>query len=242
MIILLSGVIIFLGIFTQSLVGFGSALICMPLLIQVLGVRPAATLFALVVCTAELMMVVRYRRAFSPRAVSRLVIASLVGIPVGVYLLSRAPETLVLLLLGLLLISYGLYALSGFKVPPLQDSRWGYGFGFVSGMLSGAYNTGGPPLVIYATGRRWSPAEFKSNVQTIFVFNTFFVLATRATSGDITPEVSLLFVLVMPFALLALAAGFYLERYVNPQLFRRIVLVLLVILGVKMILFDSGIF
>lgn len=241
-IILLPGLFIFLGILTQSIAGFGSALVAMPLLIQLLGVQQAATLFSLVVGTAEIGIILRYRRSFNVRAVARLTVASAVGIPIGVVGLAHVPEQFVLLGLGLLLVAYGSYALIGLHIPPLNNPRWGYGFGFASGVLSGAYNTGGPPLVIYGTGRRWTSTEFKSNIQTVFAFNTAIVILTRLGSGSITPEVCLLYVITIPFALVALGVGFAIERFINPAVFRRLVLVMLIVLGGKMVLFDSGIF
>ncbi len=237
--LLLPGVFIFCGIFVQALAGFGSALIAMPLLIGVLGVQQAATLFALVVGTAEILLLLHYRHALRFGAVRRLALASAVGIPVGLLGLAAVPEQLMLLLLGLVVLGYGIYGLSGLQMPPLQNPRWGYGFGFVAGVFSGAYNTGGPPLVMYGTGRRWQPGEFKGNLQAVFVINTALVLLLRGGVGYMTPQIWLLYALALPFMALALLLGFALEPRVSPQRFRRLVLLLLLLLGLKLIFVDS---
>ncbi len=59
------------AIFTQSIAGFGLALISMPLLITALGVEVAAPLVALVAITAEMILIIRYRHSIQFRTLGR---------------------------------------------------------------------------------------------------------------------------------------------------------------------------
>jgi uncharacterized membrane protein YfcA len=65
---------IFLGIFTQSLTGFGLGLVSMALLAEPLGVQTATPLIALVAITCEIVMLFRIERV-QPEAVRRLALA-----------------------------------------------------------------------------------------------------------------------------------------------------------------------
>ena len=47
-------------------------------------------------------------------------------------------------------------------------------FGFFAGILGGAYNTNGPPVVIYGSLRKWSPATFRATLQGYFFMAAFF--------------------------------------------------------------------
>jgi uncharacterized membrane protein YfcA len=154
--------IVFLAVFTQSLSGFGLALVSMPLLIGLIGVQTATPLMALVGIVAESIMLLYYRDSFNLRAVAGLTAAAVVGIPIGLVFLRRVDEGVVTAVLGLILILYALYALVGFKLPQLAHPLWAIGFGFIGGVIGGAYNTSGPPAIIYGTCRRWSPLEFTS--------------------------------------------------------------------------------
>ena len=58
-------IIVFLAIFTQSLTGFGSGLVSMAFLPEILGVRTAVPLVVLVTGTLEAILLVRYRSAFN---------------------------------------------------------------------------------------------------------------------------------------------------------------------------------
>lgn len=228
--------IIFIAIFTQTVTGFGLALVSMPLLVYVIGIHEATPLVALVAGLAELLLLLRYRADLNLRAVTRLMAASLVGVPLGILLLRRVDAGVVTAVLGLLVFSYALYALFGPPLPELSHSIWAYGFGFASGLLGGAYNTGGPPAIIYGNCRRWPPAEFKGNLQGFFLVNSTFVIIGHAMSGTLTPVVWHDFITVIPAILLALLLGSRLDRYLNPERFRRIVLMVLVILGLSLLI------
>ncbi len=228
-------IIVFVAIFVQAVTGFGLALVSMPLLVLVLNIQVASPLVALIGGVAELLLLLHYRADLNIRAVTRLVVASLLGIPVGVLLLRRVDVGVITAVLGLLILLYALYALSGLRLPRLAHQAWGYGFGFVAGVLGGAYNISGPPVIIYGNCRQWPPAEFKSNLQGFFVVSSYTVIAVHALSGNFTPVVWRNFLIALPAMLLALFVGLRLDTHLNPERFRRIVLVVLIVLGASLL-------
>ncbi|MBK6324779.1 MAG: sulfite exporter TauE/SafE family protein [Chloroflexi bacterium] len=228
-------IIVFVAIFVQAVTGFGLALVSMPLLVLALDIQVASPLVALIGGVAELLLLLHYRADLNIRAVTRLVAASLLGIPVGVLLLRRVDVGVITAVLGLLILLYALYALSGLRLPRLAHQAWGYGFGFVAGVLGGAYNISGPPVIIYGNCRQWPPAEFKSNLQGFFVVSSYTVIAVHALSGNFSPAVWQNFLIALPAILLALFVGLRLDNHLNPERFRRIVLVVLVVLGASLL-------
>lgn len=226
---------IFFAVFTQSLAGFGLGLVAMPLLSAMLGVRMAAPLVALVALTSTTTLLIRYRQSFNLRAVWRLWMSSLLGIPLGVSALRYVDEKVVLTLLGVVITIYALYALFKPALPEIKRPGWAYGFGFLGGLLSGAYNTSGPPVIIYGNCRRWRTAEFKSNLQGYFLLNSMIVTSTHALSHNVTSLVLKNYLLVLPVIGLGLCAGLSLDKYLNPVLFRKIVLGLLALLGIRLL-------
>lgn len=232
---LVIGLIVFLAVFTQTLTGFALGLVAMPLLAATIGLHTASPMMSIVGLMAQMTILIRYRRHFHLRAIRRLPIAAVVGVPLGVYLLEAVSESIVKLVLGILVVAYALYAWFGPRLPEIKNPQWGYAFGFVSGILSGAYNTGGPPLVIYGTCQRWTPSEFKSNLQTVFLFNTMMVILNHMLHGNYTAPVWQGLLIAIPATALGLAAGFVSDRWVNPALFQKIVLVLLLVIGAQLI-------
>ena len=86
------GLVVFLAVFTQSLSGFGSALVAMALLPAIVGIRVATPLVALVALALELVLIVRYHQSLEIRSIWRVVLATLIGTPLGVYFLSNVDE------------------------------------------------------------------------------------------------------------------------------------------------------
>jgi uncharacterized membrane protein YfcA len=231
---LLTALAVFAGIFTQSLTGFGLALVMMPILVSLLGIQIAAPLVALIAALAEISLLIQYRESLNVKAVWRLSIASFVTIPIGVYALHWLDEKVTTTLLGILLIGYALYALSNLTLPTLEHPIWGYSFGLVAGFLGGAYNTPGPPVIIFGNCRRWGPAEFKGNLQGFFLLNSAIVLVSHFWRGNLSPDVWQSFLLSLPAIFLGLWLGIRLDSYINPAIFRKVVLVALIILGLQL--------
>lgn len=227
---------IFLAIFTQTVSGFGLALVSMSLLVPLLGVQVATPLVALVAVAAEAILVIRYRAALNLKVVWQLVLAAFAGIPLGVIALQRVDEQVVLTVLGAVLVFYAAYALLNLRLPELHHPAWAYGLGFIAGILGGAYNVSGPPVIVYGNCRRWLPAEFKGNLQGFFLAVSLFAVLGHFLAGNVIPEVWRYFLPALVGLALGILLGSLVDRRINPALFRRLVLVLLMVLGLRLIL------
>ena len=233
---LLASAVIFAGCFTQSVSGFGVALVTMALLPSLIGLQAATPLVALVALTLEAIMLLRYHESLQIKSILGLLGASLITIPVGVIYLHRLDENVALFVLGLVLTLYALYALIGFRLPELKHPIWAWTFGVASGLLGGAYNISGPPVIVYGNCRKWLPAEFKSNLAGFFLVGSLVIVSTHWVSGNITPNVIALFLKTLPALLLGFILSQYFDRWLNPNIFRRVVLILLVILGIRLMM------
>jgi hypothetical protein len=233
---LLIVLIVFGAIFVQSVSGFGLALVSMPLLALVIDLHTAAPLVALISVVAEIIILIHYREALDLRSVARFALASILGVPVGVLFLAQVDQAIVLPLLGIIVLGYALYALLGPRLPELRSVHWAHGLGFIAGVLGGAYNMPGPAVVIYANCRGWPPAQFKSNLQGFFVLTSVLILGAHVVAGHVTPDVLRDFALTLPAILLGALTGFALDRRLNPLVFRRVVQVMLIGIGLSLIL------
>lgn len=228
--------VVFVGCFTQSLTGFGVALVMMAVLPSIIGLQFAAPLVALVGMILEMLMLLRYRATLQFKSIAGMLVASVVAIPFGVLYFRRLDEGIALFVLGLVIISYALYALIGFRLPQLKHPGWAWAFGFLGGLLGGAYNTAGPPVVVYGNCRRWLPQEFKSNLTGYFIVGSLVVVSTHWASGNFTSGVWSNFLISLPPLFLGFFLGQGMDKWINPELFRRIVLVLLIVLGARLMM------
>ncbi len=229
--------IIFLtAMFVQTSAGFGSALIAMPFLIAMLGYDVAAPLFALSFSTVSIVITYRYRHELKFKNIWRMMLAGLIAIPIGVGIISQWDETITLFIFGIFIIGYALYALLGFKAPRLEHRGWQFGLGALAGMISGAYNTSGPVYVIYGDSQRWEPFEFKGNLQLLFFVNSLLVTVNHFVFGHMTDKVLSLWVYAIPGIIVGIGLGFALDRFIKPEPFRKVVLVILLLVGIRMLI------
>lgn len=223
------------AVFTQTAAGFGVALISMPLLTGFVGLEVAAPLVALVALTTRVLMLLRYRAHINLSEVWRLMAAAVVGIPFGLTLFYGLQQHVVEMFLGVVVILYSVFMLLQPDVQRFHNVMWAYGMGFVSGMLAGAYNIGGPPAVIYATARRWPPISFKGNLQGVSLVSGVLIIATRATNQEFTTSVMTFYLAALPAVALGTLLGFWLDQYINAKRFRQAVQILLMIVGIELI-------
>ena len=200
--------ILFIATLARSTLGFGDALIAMPCLVMLLGIHTAAPLVALVGASIGLVILLRNWRNVDIRAAWPLILASACGIPLGLLFLQGVSETLVKATLGILIILFCLYNLT---TPHLAfsttSSTPAYAFGFLAGLLGGAYNTVGPLLVIYGNLQRWSPARFRATLQGCFFPAYGFIVVGHGFAGALTSQVLRVYALSLPLLFLATVLG-----------------------------------
>ena len=224
--------ILFLSTLTRSALGFGDAVIAMPLLVVILSTQKATPLVAFMGFTIAITILARDWRDVDIKAAWRLIVSSLVGIPIGIMFLKGAPEQLVRGILGGVLILFGLYNLISPQLPKLEWQGFAYIFGLVAGILGGAYNMNGPPIIIYTTLRRWPPGRFRATLQGFFFSSGVLVLTSHAMAGLWTPDVLRSFGYSLPFILLAVYLGGKLHTRIPRARFERFVYVFLLSMGV----------
>ncbi len=230
---------VFVAALLQSLSGFGFALIVMPLATLVLGVQTAAPLVALAGLTLYTINLVRYRQAINPGELLRLCAASVVGIPVGIWLLYSVDEVIVMRILGLILVAYAAYAFLQPRTPRSLSQRWGYPAGFLAGCLGAAYNTPGPPVVMYGSGRQWPKDQFRAVLQALFFVNATLVVASHAIAQRLTIDVLTLYLYALPALTLGIVLGARVDQRMNPETFRLLLSVMILIMGL-VLLFGVG--
>ena len=213
-------VVVFFGAtLLRSALGFGEALIAVPLLAFVLPVKVAAPVAVLISITVAAVVVAQDWRHVQVRSATRLVLATLAGIPLGLLLLRSVPEPIVKGGLGLLVGGFAVFALRSRGSYELTDDRLAWLFGVSAGVLGGAYGMNGPPLVMYGALRRWSPEHFRATLQGYFLPASVMGMIGYWAAGLWTPSVNRYYLLSLPTALLAIALGRVINRRFDARRF-----------------------
>jgi uncharacterized membrane protein YfcA len=207
----------------RGLLGFGNALVAMPLLALFLPKEVVSPLVALTAMVTGSILLVQTWKHICLRNTGRLLLGSAFGTPIGLYLLTGLPQGVVQFVLALVIFGFSLYNLSKPRLIRLDSDRGAWVAGFIAGILGGAYNTNGPPLVIYGTMRGWEPERFRAILQGFFWPAGAMILVAHASAGLWTPDVLRYSLYSLPGLLPALLLSRLLARRIRPGRFDQLV-------------------
>lgn len=224
-------VIIFLGTFVNSTLGFGLGLIAMPLLAFIVDIKTAAPLVALVATTNALFIFLKNWHEVNFKNIWRMIVTSSLGIPIGLYLLKGTGDAIMKIGLSVMIIVFALYSLIGHGDRTLKSDRTSYLFGLLGGILGGAYNMGGPPIIIYGTLRQWPPVTFRATLQSLFLPATIFIAIGHTVGGLMTQPVLISYLYCFPILVFTTITGGILNRSIPTDRFNRYVYMILILIG-----------
>ena len=218
--------------------GFGAGLIAVGgLALLVPELQDVVVLLLLVNLPAELWVVWTSRRDIAWRGVLVLFAGIGVGIPVGTWILRWGEPGILLSALGLFLVAVG----AVFLISPAARRRtWPVWVappvGVVSGLLTGLFGTGGPPLVLYYQLCGADKKAFRGHLMAIFLLMTTVRVPSYAVFGLLTPTRLWSAALVLPAVLLGALIGNRVHLELEEEIFRRLVSGALVVIGLLLLI------
>lgn len=227
--------IVFISTLTRSTFGFGDALIAMPLLVFFIDIKIATPLIALIAFIIAISILIKNWRDVEFKSAWRLIIASLIGIPIGLWYLEDMNENLIKLVLGVLIIFFAIYNLLKPKLIYLKNERLSWIFGFFAGILGGAYNTNGPLIVVYSALKKWNPQNFRATLQSYFFTTGILVIIGHGIAGNFTQEVLTYFAYALPVVLIAVILGGQINKKIPVDRFHKYIYMVLILLGLMLI-------
>jgi hypothetical protein len=228
--------VMFLASFVMGLSGFGIALVAMAFLPWLMSPVTAIIVLTIYALVFSVVVAAQLRRDLTPRALVDLLIGTVVGTPLGVWVLASLPVTALNRLIGLVLVIVVALEVRGRMPVRLAGRGWGLGTGFLAGLLGGAVGTPGPPVIVYATTQGWGPRTMKANTMGFFVANQGVILIGYWWADLFTREVAAVSAAFALPALAGVGAGVALFGRLDPARFRRIVFALLLVSGLILLI------
>lgn len=215
--------------FVRGAVGFGDALFAMPLLALVATTQFSSALMALCALLMALILLIREWKHLEFQAAVTLIACGFLGIPIGHQLLKLGNETIVKAILAVAVMLFASWSLIRPTRVELKSNRAAPIFGFLSGILGGAYNIAGPPLVIFGTLRKWSAQQLRSVMQAYCIAGSIVIVTLKAADGAVTTSVLKHFAVAVPVLAMATLTGQRLTRDMPTERFARWVYMCLLI-------------
>lgn len=226
-------IVAFIATLIRSTFGFGEALIAVPLLALSIPIGIATPVAVLLSITIAATVVVQDWQHVQVRSVAWLLIPTIIGIPLGLVVLTNPHHALVKAILGIFIIAFSGIFLIGRKPPELASENriWLLVCGFLAGVFGGAFGMNGPPLVIYGAMRRWSPKHFRATLQGYFLPAGILGMVGYRLTGLWTPAVTHYYLIALPAAIPAIFLGRSLNHRMHGDAFLKYVYAGLVVIG-----------
>ena len=217
-----SAAILAVAYFVRGIAGFGSGLIAVPLLAFVLPFSLVVPLMILLDYLASLSQGMRNRSDVRWKEIVPLIPFSLIGVVIAMRFLTQADALVLIKALGVFVILYGLYTLSGFRPKAGAARGWGVLAGVSGGVIGTLFGTGGPFYVSYFDARGLDKAAFRATLATMFLLDGAGRLVGYAVAGHFTEKFLLLVALALPIMALFMYLGGHVHTRLTQAAFQRL--------------------
>lgn len=231
----LVGLIVFLGQFIYTAIGFGSGMVTISLLTLLFGNINVFVPFFLLLCLpTELTISFKDREHVDFRRTGKFLLFIFPGLIAGAYLLKSAPDRGLVIWLGVIVSLLAVYYLFFEEKTTftLKNPAWIPVFGSISGLLGGVYGISGPPLIVYFKALKMDKTRFRVALLSIFLAMSVFRTGVYAAIHLYTLPILTSTVLALPFALLGVLGGMKAHHRIPEQLFRQVTSVVLLVSGI----------
>lgn len=180
--------IVALASFIQAVTGFGFTLLALGILSLFMDLREASVALAPAGLMLNLILFFQLRAHFSWKGLAPLATAMVIGVPMGALLLLNV--NLVVLEIALALVMFattaqGLYAARSPVQEPWHPIAAGIPCGLAGGLLTGAFGTGGPPVVSFVLNRTTNRLQYVAAVQALFAISSGVRVAQFIALGQL---------------------------------------------------------
>jgi uncharacterized protein len=226
---------IFLASVLRGFTGFGFGLAAVPMLSLAL---PPAQVVPLVVTLQVIIGAGGLRAAWGEcdwRSVGLLTPGLVLGVPVGLMILTEVPANLVRLTIGGV-IAFSVWLIHrGLRLPPNPSRFVSFGVGLTSGVINGLASMGGPPVVVYLLALGHSAARMRATAIVYFMLGGCVSFVPMAIRGLITRDVLIWSVASVPVLFGGSRIGTWAFFRAKPRHHRMVALVTLSVLAVLLI-------
>jgi len=205
-VVTVTAVIVAAAAAAQAVSGFGYALLAVPVLAALTSSTDAVVVASLAGLPLSPVMLIGNRQHVDRDAALRLVAASLVGMPLGLLVLDRAPDDALRILIGLIVAVLATLLARGFRWRR-SVRAFDVGAGLVSGVLATSTGTNGPPLVFGLQARGTEPRAFRSTLAAVFLVTGILSCMLFVAAGKVDRDRAVAAAVGAPFVLVGVAMG-----------------------------------
>ncbi len=234
--------VILLAGLVQGLAGFGFSQFALPLLVLVMISQELIPIMVVLSLFLNIFLVYELRKDIQLKRIWPLMLGGILGIPIGTYLLLIADTGIMKLLIGLVIIIFGLAQLFEIR-KTVKNEKLAMGpIGFAGGILNGSVSMSGPPLIIFFSNQKMGKQEFRANLIAFFMFINLVTLPVFLFAGLLTSEIITISGILLPGLIVGAFIGSRLALKIDEARFKKMTTLLIIFMGCLSLASGLGLF
>ncbi|GIU20549.1 sulfite exporter TauE/SafE family protein [Shewanella sp. MBTL60-007] len=231
---------VFFAAALQAATGFGFGLIGVSFLLILLQSNSAVQIVIILTLAMSLVHWVKIRKIAPMELVKKIMLGCALGYPIGIIIFSNFDLTALKVSVALLILAITVQTIlemikshKGHETTPASMGKGScFGVGTMSGVMASAMAMPGPVVVAYLTRSVLSKDQIRATVITCSTLSYIVALGLQASVVGIETQTLKTAMMLIPATFIGAFFGDYISKFINPNLFKKITLV---------VLFGSGI-
>jgi hypothetical protein len=239
-------ILFFLSAFISEIVGtmagFGSSTIFLPIALFFVDFKTAIILVAIFHISGNISRITFFKHGLNWKILATFGIPSVLLTLLGAHLIDIIPQDVLKLILGIFLISFSAFSLINSRITIPANQKTLVAGGALSGFFAGLIGTGGALRASFLTGFNLEKFTYIATAASIALVTDATRIPVYITQGFLDEH----FYYYIPILIGLAVAGSYLGRKIvsriNQDLFRKIVLIAIILVSIKFVLDGASFF
>jgi uncharacterized protein len=228
----------FFAAFSKGITGMGFATTCLPIIALTVGLEVALPL--VLVPSVASNIIVQIEVGHFRESVRRfwpMVVAAMIGVVIGLMLLTWMEARAAGAALGVVQFVYGLFALKtpNLTLPPHLEKLLGPVTGLATGVINGLTGSQLMPVLPYLMALHLDRERFVQAINCSFTASSIVMAAGLSQIGLMNVETALISTIGIVPVWIGLKLGGNIRRGLSPDLFRKLVIYMLMASGVLLL-------
>jgi uncharacterized protein len=180
-----------------------------------------------------------FRGQWNRRILAWMLPGAIIGVGIGWAMAARLTVPIILATLGAITLGFGLWRLwieRRGEVPASNAPEWlGIFFGTATGFTSQIAHAGGPPFQMWVVPKKLPHTEYVGTNVLLFAVLNWVKVPAYIQLGQFHTETLWTSAYLMPLAIISTLAGVRLVKRLNGPIFYRIINVLMILLGARLL-------
>ncbi|ALX49701.1 sulfite exporter TauE/SafE family protein [Lentibacillus amyloliquefaciens] len=227
-------IVILLASILQTSTGFGFSIMATPLLLLMFEPREAVQINLVLSLVISISLIRKIRKDIDVSVLRRLITGSLTGLPIGMIAFLMIDMTGLKVVVSILILALTFLLMLNFRIH--KSKKRDLAAGGISGAFTTSIGMPGPPLLLYFAGTDTTKEKLRGTTLAFYLWIYAISLIVQVIFAGTTADIWKSSAAGLPIVLTGLFLGQVLFRWINQELFRKLMYILLIFTGMYLFL------